>query len=230
MGDPRIWDRGGETVERGVATGLGHGLGVPAGLRTDRSRGWTRTDTLTPRVRGRGSSCDMRPPTGDGRRTGKNLDAPEGSVATAGAKARALGQQIEDVPHFPVGSRYPLAGRVDLAEREAAAGQEAGPTGMGQEPIVTNADEALGEDVEEEAAAKLSEGKGEGPGSLATVVLVAKGDGLVIDGHEPMIRDRDTVGVAGQIPEHMFGRFEGGLGKDDPFGAACLLEKAVESC
>jgi hypothetical protein len=45
-----------------------------------------------------------------------------------------------------------------------------------------------------------------------------------------MVRDGDAVSVAGQIPEHMFGRFEGGLGIDDPFGAACLLEKAVESC
>jgi hypothetical protein len=172
----------------------------------------------------------MRPPVREGRRTGKNLDAPECGFSAAGAEACVLGQQIEGVPHVPVGLRYPLAGRVDLAECEAAADQEAGPTSMGQEPIVTDADEALGEDVEEEAPTELAEGKGEGPGSLATVVLVAKGDGLVIDGHEPMVRDGDAVSVAGQILEHMFGRFEGGLGIDHPFGAACLLEKAVESC
>jgi hypothetical protein len=45
-----------------------------------------------------------------------------------------------------------------------------------------------------------------------------------------MVRDGDAVSVAGQIPEHVVGALEGGLGIDDPFGAACLLEKAVESC
>jgi hypothetical protein len=65
---------------------------------------------------------------------------------------------------------------------------------------------------------------------LATIVLVAEGDGLVIDGHEPMVRDGDAVGVAGQILEHVFRGLEWGLGVDDPFGATCLLEKAIERC
>ena len=43
-----------------------------------------------------------------------------------------------------------------------------------------------------------------------------------------MVRDGDAVGVAGEILEHMFGGFEGGLGVDDPIGATCLLEKAAE--
>jgi len=159
VGDPRIWDRGPGTVERGVATGFGHGLGGPAWLGTDRSRGWTRTDTLTPRGRGHGSSCDTRTPTGDGRRAGEDLDAPEGSFATAGAKARGLGQKIEEGLHCIVGLRFPMGLRVDLAKGEAAAGQETDPTGIGKEPIVTDADEALGEDVEKEAARELAEGK-----------------------------------------------------------------------
>ena len=159
MGGPRIWDRGPEPVERGVATGSGHGLWGPAWLGTDRSRGWTRTDTLTPRGRGRGSSCDTRTPTGDGRRTGEDLYAPEGSFATAGAKARGLGQKIEGVLRCPAGLRFPMGLRVDLAKGEAAAGQETDSTGIGQEPVVTDADEAFWEDVEEEAATELAEGK-----------------------------------------------------------------------
>jgi hypothetical protein len=118
--------------------------------------------------------------------------------------------------------------RVELAQGEAAAGEEPDPSGIGQEPVVTDADEAFWEDVEEEAATELAEGKREGPGSLAAVVLVAKGDGVVIDGHEPMVGDRDAVGVAGQILEHRVGALERGLGIDDPFGATCLLEKAAE--
>lgn len=102
----------------------------------------------------------MRPPVRElRRRTGKDLDAPECGFSAAGAEACVLGQQIEGVPHVPVGSRYPLAGGVDLAERDAATGQEAGPTGMGHEPVVADTDEAFGEDVEEEAATELAEGE-----------------------------------------------------------------------
>jgi len=43
-----------------------------------------------------------------------------------------------------------------------------------------------------------------------------------------MVGDRDAVGIAGEILEHLFGRFEWGLGIDDPFGATCLLEKTAK--
>ena len=114
---------------------------------------------MTSRGRGHGSSCDIRPPVREGGRTGEDLDAPEGGFAAAGAKARVLGQKIEEALHCLVTLRSPLDGRVDLAKREAASGQEAGPTGIGKEPIVADADKAFGEDVEEEPATELAEGK-----------------------------------------------------------------------
>ena len=115
---------------------------------------------MTPRGRGHGSSCDTRPPVRDGGRTGEDRDAPEGGFATAGAKARALRQKIEEALHCLVTLRFPLDGRVhELAKGEAAAGQEADPTGIGKEPVVADADEAFWEDVEEEPATELAEGK-----------------------------------------------------------------------
>jgi hypothetical protein len=211
--DGGSWDRG--PAQGGLRPDSSVALG-PAWMGTDRVRGCGRTDPFTPPGRGHGSSCDMRPPVRDGRRTGKYLDAPEGGFATVGAKARALGQKIEEGLHCLVcfvGLRSPFSGRWHgLAKGEATAGQEAGPTGIGKEPVVADADEALGEDVEQEATRELAEGEGEGPASSAAVVLVAEGDDLVIDGHEPMVGDGDAVGVAGQIFEHVFRGFEGGLG------------------
>ena len=142
--------------ERRMEAGFERGVGASM----DGNRGSGRTDPLTPRGRGRGSSCDMKPPVREGRRrAGEDLDAPEGAPATLGAKARGLGQKIEGGLHCLVGLRLPMGWRVELAKREAAAGQEAGPTGIGQEPVVTDADEAFWEDVEEEAATELAEGK-----------------------------------------------------------------------
>jgi len=103
----------------------------------------------------------MRPPVREvRRRTGEHLDAPKWGFTTAGAKACVLGQQIEGGLHCPVGLRFLIDGQVlDLAKGEATAGQKAGSTGIGKEPVVADADEAFGEDVEEEATRELAEGE-----------------------------------------------------------------------
>jgi hypothetical protein len=99
---------------------------------------------------------------------------------------------------------------------------------MGEEAVVADADEALGKDVQEEAARKLLEGEREGPGTVSSVVLVAEGDGLVINVQQPRIRDGDAVRVAGQVGEHAIGSIERWLGIDDPLGSACLAKKPLE--
>ena len=80
------------TGERRLETGFEHG-----GRASMDPRGvWAQTDALTPRGRGDGSSCDMRPPVREGRGTAEHLDAPEGPPATAGAQAQALRQKMEE--------------------------------------------------------------------------------------------------------------------------------------
>ena len=89
-----------------------------------------------------------------------------------------------------------------MAESATAAREESCAAAVGEEPIVADTDEALGEDVQQEAAGELTEWERERPRSPTAVVLVAEAHGLVIDVKQPMVRDRDAVGVAGQIFDH----------------------------
>ena len=51
---------------------------------------------------------------------------------------------------------------------------------------------------------------------------------IVLEGHEPMVRDGDAMGVARQIVENVFCAAEGWLGIDDPVLLAELPEEIVE--
>jgi hypothetical protein len=59
------------------------------------------------------------------------------------------------------------------------------------------------------------------------VVSPAKGDLIVLEGHETMFGDGDAMGVAGEVVEHL-GTAEGRLGVDAPVLLAELLEEVVE--
>jgi len=58
---------------------------------------------------------------------------------------------------------------------------ESATAAVGEEPVVADTDEALRQDVQQEAAGELTEWESEGPRAATAVVLVAEGDGLVID-------------------------------------------------
>ena len=58
--------------------------------------------------------------------------------------------------------------------------------------------------------------------------MKAEGDGPVVDVKQPVVGDRDAVCVAGEILQDVLGSVEGRLGVDDPLGAPCLVEEAVE--
>jgi len=107
---------------------------------------------------------------------------------------------------------------------------------------VANANQATGQNVDEEASQELIRGKGHDL-LLAAVGIVspAERDAIVFEGHEAMVGDGDAVGIAGEVVENMFGATEGWLGVDHPvllaeFGeqvAECarrgkLLERAME--
>lgn len=52
--------------------------------------------------------------------------------------------------------------------------------------------------------------------AVATVVLIAEGDAVLVEGDQPAVRDRHPVGVARQIGEHRFRPGEGRLCVDHP--------------
>src|SRR3974377_185975 len=60
------------------------------------------------------------------------------------------------------------------------------------------------------------------------VVLVAKCDVLSIEGHDPMIGNRDPMSVAAKISHHLRGTAEGGLGIDNPILPVGLLQELSE--
>jgi hypothetical protein len=152
----------------------------------------------------------------------EHLDAPQRTVSTVGTEAQAEGQKREE--EFSVLGRS-LDLRVDgLAEGDTAAREQSCAAAIGEEPVVTDANEALREDVKQEAATELGKREREGPRPATAVVLVAEGHGLVIDVEQPMVRDRDAVGVAGEVLEHALGTIARRLGVDDPLGADRLLE------
>ena len=107
--------------------------------------------------------------------------------------------------------------RAVVPSRLAATFERSTPSAVGEESEVADANQAAGQDVQQEAAQELIGGNGHDL-LLAAVGIVppAEGDAIVLEGHETMVGDGDAMGVAGQIVEHMFGPAEGWLGVDDP--------------
>jgi hypothetical protein len=88
---------------------------------------------------------------------------------------------------------------------------------VGEESEVSDANQPLGQNVNEEASQELIRGNGHDL-LLAAVSIIppAERDAIVFEGHEAMVGDGDAVGIAGQVVENMFGAAEGRLGINDP--------------
>ena len=97
-------------------------------------------------------------------------------------------------------------------QRLATLRQPAGAAARREEAEVADADEAFRQDVQQEAAEKFLGGERERPHLTAVpVVLPPKRDGVVGHVDEPVVRDRDAVGVAREVVEHVAGLPKGGL-------------------
>src|SRR3954465_13461162 len=89
----------------------------------------------------------------------------------------------------------------------------------GEQPIVADAVEPLGQDVKQETPDELVGGERHPAIAcppVAAVILVAEGDAAVVESEEAAVRDRDAVGVTGEIGEHRLRPGEGRLGVDEP--------------
>ena len=99
-------------------------------------------------------------------------------------------------------------------EQLARACDICGSVAAGEQSIVPDAMEALGQDVDQEAADELICCQRHGCVSirpLDTIVLVPEGDAVRIGGDEPAIGDCDAVGVAGEITQDLPGSANGSL-------------------
>lgn len=112
-----------------------------------------------------------------------------------------------------------------LLDAEQGAGlSDVGLAGRaGQQTVMPDAVEVVGQDVDQEAADELGRGQSHDllpvPGFYA-VILPAEGDGLGIGADQAGVRDRHPVGIAAQVGQHGVGSSEGRLGIDHPFGFA----------
>ena len=107
--------------------------------------------------------------------------------------------------------------RWGAGKRLATLGQPAGAAARREEAEIADADEALREDVEQEAAEKFVDVERERPHLTAVpIVLPAKRDGVVGHVDEPVVRDGDAVGVAREVVQHVGRAAEGRLGVDHP--------------
>ena len=90
--------------------------------------------------------------------------------------------------------------------------------------------ESTGQNVEQESPDELL-GRESHSFLLIVVAVVApvELDLPVFDIHDPMIGNRDPVGVAADILHHLLGPGEGRLGVDDPFHMAHGIEMQVEN-
>jgi hypothetical protein len=112
-----------------------------------------------------------------------------------------------------------------VGEQALTEGQNSGAPAIGQEAERADADKAAGQDVEQEAAQELL--RGERHHSLLIpvgIILPAETNLVMLEGHEAMIGDGYTMGIAGEIAEHMVRTAEGGLGVDDPV----LMEQGTQ--
>jgi len=87
-------------------------------------------------------------------------------------------------------------------EQLAGAFDVVGAGGFGEQTVVADAVEALGQDVDEEAADELvccERHHLVAIGALDPIVLVLEADSVFVERDQPAVGDGDAMGVAGQI-------------------------------
>src|SRR5207245_1422154 len=89
--------------------------------------------------------------------------------------------------------------------------------------VVADAMEAVGQDVEQEAADELVGVEGHRLSLvMVAIVLPEEADAAVGESDEAAVGDGDAMGIAGEIIEHLLGSAERSLGIDDPANGAQL--------
>src|SRR4029453_18292025 len=108
-------------------------------------------------------------------------------------------------------------GRWGAGKRLATLRQPAGAPPRREEAAIADADEALREDVQEEATEKFVDVERQRPHlASVAVVLPPKRHGVVGHREEPVGGEGDTVGVPREIVQYVGGAAKGRLGVDHP--------------
>ena len=104
-------------------------------------------------------------------------------------------------------------------EQLTRSGDVLGAPAIGEETVVSDAVETVGQDVDQEAADELvgvERHELVAGVALGPVILPFESHALAVEGDEPAVGDSDPVRVAGQVGEHRAGSAKRPLGIDHP--------------
>ena len=104
------------------------------------------------------------------------------------------------------------------SQKLAAQGKLLLPETVAEKTIVANFLESIGKNVNQESADELIGGKGHRFVAIAvTIILPLETDLIVGDIEQAVVGNSDTVSIAADIVEHLFGTCKRRLGVDTPF-------------
>ena len=151
--------------------------------------------------------------------------------ATATARTR-IGECLRLTTAGAVG----VTGRVLWSrdvEQLTRSGEVLGAPAVGEETVVADAVETVGQDVDQEAADELvgvERHKLVASVALGPVILPFESDALAVEGDEPAVGNGDPVSVARQVGEHCVRSAKRPLGIDHPFELAQRGKLGFEGC
>ncbi len=117
------------------------------------------------------------------------------------------------------------------AQQFAGLGEIGGAVAVGEHAVMADAVEAVGHDVQQEAADELSSAERHHLHplfSFGAVVLIAEGDAVPVHGNQAAVADGDAVGVAAEICQDGIRPGERSLGVDMPLDLAHRRQMALE--
>lgn len=100
---------------------------------------------------------------------------------------------------------------------------------IGKQTVMTNAMEAVGDGVQQEAADELMGiERHQLLDAACSVILLSKGDVIAVHADKAGIGDGDAMGVATEIGQYLFGSGKWRLGIDDPFDTTGRFQRSIE--
>ena len=120
--------------------------------------------------------------------------------------------------------------RVGLGEEVPGIAPGASPCAIGQQAEVANAHEAARHHMQQKASQEFVDVQRHDLAAVVVgVVLPAEADAAVVVIDEPIIRQRDAVGVPPEVVEHLLRTGEGPLRIHDPVDGSQLTEERVKA-
>lgn len=114
-------------------------------------------------------------------------------------------------------------------EKSTALRQGCFPMPVGEQAVVPDFDESVGEDVEEESPDELEGGQGHGSGVVSMFgVSVLEGDLISFETDDPAVGDGAAVGVSAEVSDDVLGTSEWGLAVDVPVDPVEAVEEGAE--